>query len=348
MAKRICICATQIPFVRGGAEILVESLQRELTQRGFETELVTVPFKWYPRTQLVKSCLVWRLLDLTELGGRKIDAVIATRFPSYLIKHPHKVVWLIHQFRQVYDLLETPYSDFTDSSEDQQVRRMIRAMDNRSLSEARSLYTISQNTTNRLSRFNDLQAQTLYHPPKLDALYHNESYGDYVFYVGRLDQLKRVELLVQAMQYTTSRARCLIAGIGPEEKALQALIERLGLGDRVRLLGYVDDERQVELYVNCMAVFYAPYDEDYGYVTLEAFKAHKPVITTADSGGVLEFVKNGQNGYVCAADNLRQIATRIDHLFTHRELCRIMGEAGYNRVEAISWDNVIAKLTKGV
>jgi glycosyltransferase involved in cell wall biosynthesis len=348
MARRICICATQIPFIRGGAEILVESLQRELVQRGFETELVTVPFKWYPRSQLIKSCLVWRLLDLTELGGQKIDMIIATRFPSYLIKHPHKVVWLIHQFRQVYDLLGTPFSDFTKSPQDQQMRRMIRAMDNRALSEARALYTISQNTTDRLRRFNDLQARTLYHPPKLAASYHNEYYGDYVFYVGRLDQMKRIDLLIQAMQYTTSEARCLIAGTGPTRESLQALIEQLGLGDKVQLLGYVDDERQVELYANCLAVFYAPYDEDYGYVTLEAFRSRKPVITTSDSGGVLEFVENERNGYVCASGNLRQMAAKIDYLFAHRELSRTMGEAGYNKVKTISWDNVIAKLTAGL
>lgn len=348
MTKRICICATQIPFSRGGGEIHVESLQRELNQRGFEAELVTVPFKWYPRAQLFKSCLAWRLLDLTEMGGKKIDMVIATRFPSYLVEHPRKVVWLIHQFRQVYDLWGTPYSDFTESREDRQVRQMIHAMDNKALSESCALFTNARNTAKRLERYNGLHAEPLYHPPKLDRFYHNAGYGDYVFFVSRLDKMKRADLLIQAMRYTTSGVRCLIAGSGPEEAALRAMVHEYGLGDRVELLGYVDDERQIELYANCLGVFYAPYDEDYGYVTLEAFKARKPVITTSDSGGVLEFVVNDENGYVCAADNPQQMAARLDHLYSHRELCHVMGEAGHKRVEGISWDDVIEKLTRGL
>jgi len=266
--KRIVICATQVPFVRGGGEIHVESLRRELDRRGFNVELVALPFKWYPRSQIIKSVLAWRLLDLTESDGQKIDLVIATKFPSYVVRHPNKVVWLIHQFRQVYDLYGTPYSDFSDDPEDKRIMELIRSIDNRTLGEARRIYTNAQNTANRLARYNGLKGEVLYHPPKLDGFYHNEEYGDYIFSIGRLDSMKRVDLLIRAMQYTKTRVRCLIAGSGPEKESLLALIEQLGLGNRVRLLGYVDDKRQIELYANCLAVFYAPYDEDYGYVTL--------------------------------------------------------------------------------
>ena len=133
---RICICATQIPFSHGGAEIHVEGLHRALVQRGFDAELVTVPFSWNPRLQILKSGFAWRLLNLETLAGQPVDLVIATRFPSYLIQHSNKVVWLIHQFRQVYDLLGTPYSDFDDGPQDRAVVRMIREMDNQALSEA--------------------------------------------------------------------------------------------------------------------------------------------------------------------------------------------------------------------
>ena len=143
---RVVICATKIPFAYGGAEMLVDSLRDELKLRGFEVDIVALPFHWPTRTELMKVSLAWRLVNLTEAAGKRIDLVIATRFPSYLIKHPNKVVWLIHQLRQAYDLLGTTYSDFSETQpRDARALEMIRAMDRRTLSRgARRLHHLGQ------------------------------------------------------------------------------------------------------------------------------------------------------------------------------------------------------------
>jgi glycosyltransferase involved in cell wall biosynthesis len=343
---RIVICATQVPFAHGGAEMLVDSLYDELKRRGFEVDRVAIPFHWPTRTELLKGSLAWRLINLTEAAGKRIDLVIATRFPSYLVKHPNKVVWLIHQLRQAYDLLGTGYSDFTDREpRDARALEMIRAMDRRTLSEARAVYAISGNVAERLRRFNQVEAGVLYPPPKLDALYHPGPSGDYVFTVGRLDPMKRFDLLIRAMKHTETAVRCLIGGTGPERDNLTELIARLGLEEKVSLLGWVADRDVVEHYANCLGVYYAPYDEDYGYVTVEAFKAAKPMITTADAGGVLEFVEDGVNGFICPADSPREIGARIDALYRDRERARVMGLAGLERVREVTWDRVIESLT---
>src|SRR6185503_12101600 len=131
--------------------MLVDSLRDELRSRDFEVDVVALPFNWPTRTELLKGGLAWRLLNLTEAAGKRIDLVIATRFPSYLIKHPNKVVWLIHQLRQAYDLLRTRYSDFSDRQpQDAKALEIIRAMDRLTLSEARAVYTISSNVADRL------------------------------------------------------------------------------------------------------------------------------------------------------------------------------------------------------
>jgi glycosyltransferase involved in cell wall biosynthesis len=343
---RIVICATKIPFAYGGAEMLVDSLRDELKSRGFEVDVVTLPFHWPTRTELLKSSLAWRLVNLTEAAGKRIDLVIATRFPSYLIKHPNKVVWLIHQLRQAYDLLNTPYSDFSEAQpRDAKALEMIRAMDRRTLSEARAVYTISGNVADRLRRFNQVEAEVLYPPPKLDPLYRPGDSGDYIFSIGRLDPLKRFDLLIKAMKHTETAVRCRIAGTGPERENLENLIDRLGLEGRVELLGWTEDRAVVEHYANSLGVYYAPYDEDYGYVTVEAFKAAKPVITTRDAGGVLEFVEDGVNGFICAPDSPKEIGARIDLLYRDRERTRAMGSAGQGRVREVTWDRVIEKLT---
>jgi glycosyltransferase involved in cell wall biosynthesis len=334
----------QVPFEHGGAEQLVEGLQRELIARGHRAEIVQLPLHWHTKEGVLKGYLAWRLLDLSVIEGQSIDLLIATKFPSYAIQHDHKVTWLIQQFRQLYDLYGSEYSPYGHRPEDQAFQRVIQRADTRTLSESRRLYTISQNVANRLARHNGLQAQFLYPPPQLDGQFYHETYADYILVVSRLNVMKRIDLVIQAMARVRSRAKCLIAGTGPEEQALKRLTRELGIRDRVEFLGYVEDEHLLRLYANALAVFYAPYDEDYGYATVEAFKARKAVLTASDSGGVLEFVQDGETGYVIAPEQPQALAERIDQLFASRPLCQRMGEAGYELVRPITWERTIERL----
>jgi glycosyltransferase involved in cell wall biosynthesis len=346
--KTVLLCAAQAPFIVGGAEILVSELKANLERRGFRVDVAAVPFKWYPVSEIVRQALAWRLLDVTESNGMAIDLVIPTKFPSYLVRHPRKVAWLFHQHREAYDLFGTPYCSFTDSPEDRQVRDSIRTMDTAALSECRSIFTISRNVADRLSRYNGLPGAALYPPPHHLGRYRCDAYGDYLFYAGRLDRLKRLDLAVDAMQRVRGGARLKIAGTGPLEGELRKQIEGLGVSDRVELLGFVSADALVELYAGCRAAYYGPLNEDYGYVTVEAFLSKKPVVTTTDAGGPLEFVTDGENGMVTPPEP-EAIAGAIDRLW-ELPAARLaeMGEAGRRRVADISWDHVIDRLTEGL
>ena len=346
--KTVLVCAAQAPFIVGGAEILVSELRQKLEERGFRVDVANVPFKWYPVSELVRQALAWRLLDVTESNGTPIDLVIPTKFPTYAVRHPRKVAWLFHQHREVYDLYGTEYCSFTDSPEDQQVRQTIQALDTASLAECRSVYTISRNVADRLSRFNRLVGSPLYPPPHHLGRYRSDDYGDYLFYAGRLDRLKRLDLAIDAMRRVRCPARLIIAGSGPLETELRKQIGRLGMEDRVELAGFVSAEELIRLYAGSRAAYYAPLNEDYGYVTVEAFLSRKPVVTTTDAGGPLEFVSHGETGLV-AAPEPSAIAAEIDHLWAMPEArLREMGEAGRARVAGITWDNVIDRLTEGL
>jgi glycosyltransferase involved in cell wall biosynthesis len=288
------------------------------------------------------------LLDVTESNGTPIDLVIPTKFPSYLVRHPRKVAWLFHQHREAYDLFGTSYCSFTDSAEDRRVREAIRAMDTQALSECRMIHTISRNVADRLSRYNGLPGATLYPPPQHLGRYRCDGYGGFLFYAGRLDRLKRLDLAIDALARTRSGARLKIAGRGPLEPELRKQIRRLGIEDRVELLGFVSSEELVDLYAGCRAAYYAPLNEDYGYVTVEAFLSGKPVVTTTDAGGPLEFVSHGENGVVAAPD-ADALAAAIDGLFQLPE-ARLseMGAAGHARVSGITWDHVIDCLTESL
>ena len=344
MSARIAICAAQIPFIRGGAEVLYESLRDELVRRGHQAEIVSLPFNWSSRLNILQSALAWRMVDLTSAAGEPIDLVIATRFPSYLVRHPRKVVWLIHQFRQIYDLKGTRFSDFGERTEDAETEKMLRQFDQRALGEARARFSISRNTAERLQRFNRLEAEPLYPPPALGGRYRSADHGDYLFSVGRLDPMKRFDLLLRAVAAAKSPVRCIIAGDGPDRDRLLSLARELGIAGRVELPGRITDERLIELYSAALAVFYAPFDEDYGYVTVEAFQSGRPVLTTLDSGGVLEFVSDGVNGFVSPPGAHREMGARIDRLAGDRALARRLGLAGAATVAAIHWDGVVERL----
>src|SRR5918912_4294310 len=195
----LLVCNTQVPFARGGAEMLCEGLIAALRAHGHRAELIAVPFKWYPKSEILKSALAWRLLDMSESNGMRVDRIIATRFPSYAARHTCKIVWLVHQFRQAYDWHGTALAEFTDSAEDRRVREQVIELDQRALGEAKARFAISKNVASRLKKFNGLDSTPLYPPPRLAGKFRQGEYGDYVLYVGRLDRAKRVELLIRAL-----------------------------------------------------------------------------------------------------------------------------------------------------
>ena len=346
--RTVAVCAAQVPFFQGGAEAHVQGLVRSLGTRGYEVDLINLPYKWYPHEQLLKSIRIWQMIDLTESNGKRIDMVIATKFPSYFIDHPNKVLWLIHQYRQAYDLLHTPYSGFApESKKDMKLRQELVDMDTAALMSYRRIYTNAGNTAMRLKKYNGVNGEPLYHPPRLAGRYRTGVYGNYILSVGRLDPLKRVDLLIKSLRHCRRELVCRIAGMGPERERLEALAREAGITERVEFLGYVSDEELLSLYAGCSAVFFAPLDEDYGYVTLEAFLSKKPVVTTYDSGGPLEFVKHEENGIVLDSLDEKDIAKGIEKMFFDKAKCRKYGESGYEAVKDISWDHVIDTLIPG-
>jgi glycosyltransferase involved in cell wall biosynthesis len=338
---RIAVCAPQVPFVRGGAEIFADDLVAELCERGHETDLVTVPYKWYPGERVLSQAFLWRLLDLTESDGRTIELVIATKFPSYAVRHSNKVVWLLHQFRQAYELDRTELGQFGESSEDRATRRAVQHLDRVALGEARKVFATSRNVAERLKRGTGIDAEVMPHPPQ-ELPYRTESYDDFVLSVGRLDRAKRHELLLEALAADPA-LRCVIVGEGPERGRLEDLARRRGLDGRARFAGRVDEEELAALYARCLAVYYAPVDEDFGMVPYEAFLAEKPVVTTTDSGGPLEIVADRRTGLVCEP-SAAALAEACAWLRNHVDDAKTWGRAGKEIARRVSWDETIARL----
>jgi glycosyltransferase involved in cell wall biosynthesis len=342
--RTVLVCEAQVPFVKGGAEFLVRELTTHLRRAGFDAELVSIPFKWYPKGELLAHAAAWRLVDLSESNSRPVDLVIGTKFPTYFVRHPRKVVWLMHQYRAAYELCGSPFGEFDHTELDAGLREHLITLDSRMLRECVARYAISETVGRRLHRYNGLDAPAIYHPSRLAERLHPGPFGDYVLSVGRLEVVKRIDLVIRAMAKVPAPLRLIIVGDGTQREPLERLSEELGLSDRITFRGTVGDTELVELYAGAAAVAFAPYDEDYGLVTLEAFGARKPVVTATDSGGVLEFVEHEQNGLVCAPVE-DDLAAAITRLASSPSWAASLGDTGYDKVRGITWDAVIERLT---
>lgn len=342
---KVVVASTVVPFIEGGATFIVDWLATMLERAGHAVEVLKIPFHSAYR-DMPAQMLALRLMDL----GAQADRLVAIRTPSYLLRHPAKVLWFIHHHRAAYDLWGTRYQDIPNTPEGLRYREMIVNADNVAFGEARRIFTNSRAVSERLRKFNGVASEVLY-PPLMDPQrYRTGSSGDYILYVSRLVSHKRQDLAIQAMRHTRTPVKLVLAGQAevPEYEArLRELVEKHRLADRVTLIArWIPEEEKIGLFADCLASIYTPFDEDsYGYSSLEAHHAGKGVITTSDSGGPLELVADGENGLVAEPDPAA-IAAAMDRLWRDRRRARDMGEAGRSRLRdlGITWDNVLNRL----
>jgi glycosyltransferase involved in cell wall biosynthesis len=342
---RLAVCMPQVPFERGGTEIFADGLVNALREHGHETELVTVPFKWYPGERVLTQSFLWRLLDLEEANGRPIDAVIATKFPSYVIRHPNKVVWLLHQFRQAWDLDRTELGQFSESAEDRALRRKVLELDKLTLGEAKKIFTTSSIVAARLEDSTGLHAEVLAPPPAPLAFRTAPSEG-FVLSVNRLDRAKRIDLLIEAAALAPG-VRIVIAGDGPDRERLEQLARDRGIDGRATFAGRVSDDELADLYARCLGVYYAPVNEDYGLVPYEAFLSEKPVVTLTDAGGPLDVVHERKTGLV-VEPRREDLAAALEWLAANEDEAHAFGLAGRDIARVVTWDACVERLLEAV
>lgn len=341
---RIALCSTYVPFIDGGARNIVDWLGLMLENAGHKVEKVYLPEVDDPEL-LFKQIMAFRWIDL-EMA----DRIICFRPESHLIPHHHKILWFIHHIRVFYDLWESPYRGFPDNSKNRGIREALRSVDNNALREAKRIFTNSKVISKRLLDFNSIDSEVLLPPVYQPERFHCRGFNDEIVYISRLEHHKRQHLLIEALQYTKTPVKIRISGSSsgieyPLE--LTKRIKELKLENRVIFDNrWITEEDKVEILSNCLAVAYLPLDEDsYGYPCIEASHSMKPILTTLDSGGVLELVVDGFNGYIAEAKP-EAIANIMDKLFLDRKKTIMMGKNAKDRLIElnISWAHVIERL----
>ncbi len=347
-AKRIIVVTSDVPFVEGGHLIIARNTVQALRECGHEADLVTTPQNRFGRQ--FSAYLATRLTDVGLDGlGRSVDQVISFRFPSYAVKHPAHVCWLNHRLREYYDLWDTLRAQLGPKGRiKESVRRfLIHRLDTYLLKHSvRKVFAQSATIQARLRRWGRISSEILYPPPPARA-YRTESYEPFIFTVSRLHKLKRLDLLVEAFRHVSNkRLKAVIIGDGPEREHLQRLVRHHRLGRRVLLLGPAEESSVLSHYGRCLAVYFSPINEDYGFVTGEAFSSRKAVITTRDSGGPAELVENGQTGFVVEPTPL-DLARTFDRLAEDKRLAERMGARGHQFISRLTWPRTVDRLILG-
>jgi len=341
----VAVVTSSPPFVEGGHLVMARSLVEELRGAGHEADLVVTPQNRFGR-QGAAYAAAW----LTDIGrtydDRPVDRVISLRYPGYAVRHPHHVCWLNHTMREYYDrwdAFSAPLS-WKGLIKERTRRRIMWAADRRLLTRnVRKLFVISQTVQQRLERWGDIPSEVLY-PPAPPRPYRCDAYEPWLFAVSRFTRLKRMDLIVEALAQPAARGiRMVLAGQGEEQVAVAGAIRAHGLEDRVTLAGRLSDAQLLDHLARCRGVVFPPLDEDYGFVTVEAFASGKAVLTTDDSGGPAELVNDGENGLVSAADP-GALAEGMRRLIEDQGLARRLGEAGRRTADALSWPAAIGRL----
>lgn len=341
---KVLVVNNAAPFIRGGAEELADNLVAQLNATaGVESELLRLPFAWSPTERLVEEILIHQAFKLIN-----VDRVIALKFPAYLVPHAHKTLWLLHQFRQAYDLGDAGQG-LGDAGREGEIKGAVRRADEAAFAGCRAIFCNSSVTRDRLRRYNGVEGAVL-HPPLNDAeLFTGGEAQGYVFAGGRVAPGKRQHLLVEAMARVRAPGRLLVAG-PPESESyaerLRALVAEHDLQDRVELRFGFHPRETIAAWVNgASACAYLPFDEDsLGYVTMEAFAAGKPVLTTDDSGGLLQMVSEATG--VVTAPEVEAVAAGLDALLADPARTGALGRAARAdwRARGLDWPATVARL----
>ena len=342
--SRIAVVTSSPPMAEGGHMVIARELTRALRDCGHDAHVVITPQNRFGR-QASAYFATW-LTDVSSSEGRPIDQVISLRYPSYAVRHPRHVCWLNHTMREYYDL----WPSFSASLSPQgRIKEGVR----RSLIHAADRYLLTKNVTRLMVQSRTIQQRlaiwpelrsTVLHPPAPQRAYRCDGYEGPFLFVSRLTPLKRADLAVRAVAACRG-ASLVVVGDGEERSRLEKLASDLGVTRRVTFAGHAEDDDMIAHLARCRAVLFPPEQEDYGFVTVEAFASRKAVVTCRDSGGPAELVQDGTNGFICDPTP-ESIASALTRLLDDASLAERLGSAALGAGSTLTWQETVRKLVE--
>ena len=319
----------------GGAEHLYEGLIEAFRREGWIADEVPIIFDETTFEAILEGYRAAGRLNLLAY-----DLVVSTKAPTYSVWHPNHACWLVHTIRVFYDRFAEGLESPPDWLLNQQMR--IHEMDRKLLSRPGVCrFSIGKTVSRRLEHFLGLDARVI-HPPVQQTGFRSAEPKPYLLSVGRLHKWKRVDLVIGAFKQMRSDCELWIVGEGDQ---YGELLHLAGNTPGIRFLGRVSNKELLDLYAEATVVPFVPVEEDYGYVTVEAFLSGKPVVTLTDSGEAAEIVKESNGGLVVDPD-ARSLAKALDKLVDTPGLARQLAESGRAWAGRLDWSGVVHALAE--
>ena len=323
-----------------------------------------------------------RLLDeFRELDLHRADMVISSQPPSYGVQHDRQLSIFSHHQRRYYDLSDVLIeAGLVKNVEAHQIAAShLRAIDNQILPNVKLILATSEEVQDRLRRFNGLEANVrVFHAglgfrssaPELTGA---EAY-DNVLCVSRHEFPKRTELFVQAMNLLPDLDGIAVGAGGRLGYAVD-LDRRFARGEldpltdsralwctdapslspgliptrpgRVRFTGQATDDELDLLYRHALCVVAPAFLEDYGLTAVEAMSFGKPLVVCRDGGNLINFVRDGENGFVVEPSG-PAIAAAVRELAADPTRARAMGAAARETARSFTWKRGMQEITEGI
>lgn len=340
---KVAIINTTSPFIYGGAEYAVVELVKMLIKiESIDVSLFKLPFPNQFDRDMIKYTIACKALNFDDY-----DMVIAHKYPAYCIPHRNKVIWLFHQFRQVYELWDTDLG-LKSTPENIFLKSFVQKADRFAFDGAKKIFTLSSEVSSRLKKYNGIDSQPLGLPLQDSQDYHLKEYGNFLFYPSRISSFKRQHLAILAIAKTKTNVKLIIAGKSAEPEYLEKLnsiIKEHRLENRVSILGEISHELKIKLFAESLCTIYLPFQEDYGLVTFESGLSSKALITSSDSGGVTEFITHNINGIILDPDP-QLIADAIDDFQLNKHKAEYIGKVAREMVLKLNftWQKVIERI----
>lgn len=344
---KIAVLLPLVPFVFGGAEKMADDLVFHLNKFGHQAKRYDTAHGSSRPRYLTKGLLNTSCIKLDD-----VDLVIPLLPFNTNIDHPNVVPWLITQEKPLYTQYDNPYMGYGRfGAEGEAVRNLFIRNDSGTLRSLQRVYTISPRVKELIKEYNGIDVEVLVLPLEEDGTFFCREYGDFFLYHGRLHRQKRPHLAVDAMCYTKTNVKLLVAGTGEDPdyvKEIEETIKKHKLQDKVALcVGHFSDEQKVDWLSKCLGGFYLGENEDYwAIVTTEVMLSKKPVIAPLDTDATKYVVRDGITG-LQPVGTPQAIAEAMDRLYLDKAAARRMGEAGEKLIREVSpsWKYVVETLT---
>jgi glycosyltransferase involved in cell wall biosynthesis len=343
---KIIIASAIIPFSHGSKTLIEGWLEQKLREYGHQVEFAAIPFSFNYK-ELLPQITALRLYHLEN----ECERLVCVGIPSYLISHPNKYVWFLNHYCEMTNLWNTEFNIQKDSQMSSVKEYIIRA-DGATLPEARKIYAISNIMSKKLTDFNNIKSTLLYPPVLKPEQFYCDSYTDFIFYLSRICSAKRQLLAVQAMEYTKTDVKLLLAGKPDDPVYMETIykfIKEHSLEKKVTILNeWITEKQKTEYFSKCLGALYIPYGKIFfGFPSLEAHYSMKPVITCTDSGGVCELIIDRKNGFILKPEP-QLLAESFDKFYMDKKSAEKIGANGFKRIEElnINWENIVRKFTK--